>query len=60
MGRLAEDNRNKQEFLCKKCGYKANADYNASINISRAPVNDPIVANKKLLSCKPSPLGEGS
>ena len=39
-----EDNRLTQEsFTCKKCGYSTNADYNASINISRAAINQPIV-----------------
>ena len=39
-----EDNRLTQElFTCKKCGYSINADYNASINISRAAINQPIV-----------------
>lgn len=39
-----KNNRLLQElFICKKCGYSLNADYNASINISRVVVNQPIV-----------------
>lgn len=30
-------------FVCKKCGYSGNADWNAAINISRASVMVPIV-----------------
>jgi putative transposase len=50
-GYCEDKNRLTQElFLCKKCGYSCNADYNASINISRASINKPIVAvrNNKL------------
>lgn len=48
-GHIHEDNRKTQEsFNCISCGYEANADYNASINISRAEINQPIVANRKV------------
>jgi putative transposase len=30
-------------FLCKQCGFCSNADYNAALNISRAPVKVPLV-----------------
>ena len=32
------------DFVCKSCGFDCNADLNAAINISRAVVNQPIVA----------------
>ena len=28
-----EENRNGEKFACRKCGYKAHADYNAARNI---------------------------
>ena len=52
-GFVDEKNRKSQsEFKCLSCGYELNADFNASINISRkaemiearVPVNEPIVA----------------
>jgi len=46
-----KDNRLEQsKFKCVKCGFEENADFNASINISRASVNMPIVSdsNKNL------------
>jgi IS605 OrfB family transposase len=44
-GHIHADNRlNQSEFKCLLCGYKANADFNASVNISRAAVNQPIVS----------------
>jgi IS605 OrfB family transposase len=47
-GHTCEDNRLTQEnFVCKSCGYSANADYNAAINISRADINQPIVDTRK-------------
>ena len=33
-GCIHEQNRNGQEFICLECGYKANADFNASQNIA--------------------------
>lgn len=33
-GCIHEQNRNGQEFICLECGYKTNADFNASQNIS--------------------------
>jgi IS605 OrfB family transposase len=36
--------KNQSDFVCLKCGFELNADYNAAINISRrAAVNQPIV-----------------
>lgn len=44
-GHTCKENRQTQkEFKCIQCGYEANADYNASVNISRAEINKPIVA----------------
>lgn len=38
-GNLEEGQREKQDtFICKKCGFKVNADYNASQNIAKAKV----------------------
>lgn len=43
-GHTCKENRLTQsDFVCIQCGYSANADYNASINISRAEINQPIV-----------------
>jgi IS605 OrfB family transposase len=47
-GHTCAENRLTQEsFKCLSCGYSANADYNASINISRAEINQPIVEIRK-------------
>jgi IS605 OrfB family transposase len=47
-GHTCNENRLTQEsFKCLSCGYEVNADYNASINISRAEINQPIVATRK-------------
>ena len=52
-GFVDKDNRrNRNDFKCLSCGYELDADFNASINISRkaemiearVPVNEPIVA----------------
>jgi IS605 OrfB family transposase len=44
-GHLEKDNRKTQDrFLCVACGFGANADVNAAVNISRAGVNQPIVS----------------
>jgi putative transposase len=46
-GHCAKANRKSQsEFCCKQCGFSCNADWNAAINISRAPVMVPIVGPK--------------
>jgi IS605 OrfB family transposase len=43
-GHCDKANRSSQaRFLCTNCGYAANADVNAAVNISRAAVNPPIV-----------------
>lgn len=47
-GHTCETNRLTQEnFICVNCGYEANADLNASVNISRADVNQPVVDTRK-------------
>jgi IS605 OrfB family transposase len=47
-GHCEKANRKSQEsFLCQRCGFAANADYNAAINISRkewAAVNRPLAS----------------
>jgi IS605 OrfB family transposase len=47
-GHCAKANRkNQAEFICQRCGFALNADYNAAINISRkqwAAVNRPMAA----------------
>ena len=47
-GHIAKAKRQSQaRFSCKQCGYAANADFNAAVNIrSRALVNAPIVAGR--------------
>lgn len=47
-GHVAKENRRSQsEFLCVSCGFVANADYNAAINIGRrAVVNPPYVGGE--------------
>jgi putative transposase len=46
-GHCEKANRQSQaSFLCQSCGYAAPADYNAAVNISRAPVKVPIVAGR--------------
>jgi IS605 OrfB family transposase len=49
------------QFSCPYCGYQADADFNASINIAqRAVVNHPIVSLTPLVSrCKPQTLVVG-
>ena len=44
-GHCAKENRKSQaSFVCQACGYTANADRNAALNISRAVVMQPMVA----------------
>ena len=38
--------KSQSEFCCKQCGFSCNADWNAALNISRAPVMVPIVGPK--------------
>ncbi len=47
-GHIAKANRQSQaRFSCQHCGYTANADFNAAVNIrSRAHVNAPLVAGR--------------
>jgi IS605 OrfB family transposase len=46
-GHCAKANRKSQaSFVCQACGYSGNADHNAALNISRAPVNGPTVAGR--------------
>jgi len=37
--------RNGQNFHCNHCSFQANADFNASLNIQRAAINQPIVGS---------------
>lgn len=59
-GYIDKSNRkNQSEFCCQCCGFAANADFNASINISqKAVVNQPIVATSGLVT-SPAPCGRG-
>ncbi len=42
---LKENRKSQAEFVCKKCGFAANADYVGAVNIARkAAVNQPIVS----------------
>ena len=61
-GYTDKSNRKTQsEFFCQCCGFAANADYNASINISRkAVVNQPIVSTPKESDTSPAPCGRGN
>ncbi len=46
-GHCAKENRKSQaSFCCVQCGHTDNADRNAALNISRAPVNVPIAAGR--------------
>jgi putative transposase len=46
-GHCAKENRKSQaSFCCVKCGLAMNADIVGALNISRAPVNGPIVAGR--------------
>jgi IS605 OrfB family transposase len=48
-GHTCKENRLTQsEFVCKDCGFSINADLNASINISRASINKPVVTDAEL------------
>ena len=44
-----ENRKTQKEFKCLKCGYEANADYNAALNIARGGVKMPedMVKEKK-------------
>ena len=45
-GHIHKDNRKTQEkFLCVNCGYEANADYNAAVNIATEGIED-IIKNE--------------
>jgi IS605 OrfB family transposase len=61
-GYVDKSNRKSQsDFHCQLCGFATNADYNASINISRkAVVNQPIVATPKESATNPIPCGWGN
>ena len=60
-GHVDKGNRKSQaDFVCLKCGFALNADWNAALNISnRAAVNQPI-AFPKPVGCKPTDLSVGS
>jgi putative transposase len=45
-GYIAKANRRGQVFKCGKCGFNAHADYNASLNILTAAVNQPNEFNR--------------
>ena len=46
-GHCEKANRKSQaDFHCVQCGFRCNADWNAAVNISRAPVKEPIVAGR--------------
>jgi IS605 OrfB family transposase len=60
-GHCEKDNRKTQDrFLCVACGFAANADVNAAINISRAAVNQPIVSARLGLDTSSGALALGS
>jgi putative transposase len=49
-GNIDKANRKSQElFLCKKCGYTTNADYNASINIAARATSISLLSSAKEL-----------
>jgi len=56
-GHCEKANRRSQaEFLCQRCGFAANADFNAAVNISRkerAAVNRPMAATPAGLAASP-------
>jgi transposase len=62
-GHCEQANRKSQEsFLCQRCGFATNADYNAAINISRkqwAAVNRPMASPPRGVDASPrlSPWG---
>ncbi len=65
-GHVAKENRRSQsEFLCVSCGYAANADYNAAMNLrerGRASVNMPYVGEQSAslaATHKPTALAVG-
>ena len=45
---IEKSNRKSQElFLCKKCGYTTNADYNAAINIAARATSISLLSSAK-------------
>lgn len=48
-GHTDKNNRNKELFLCVRCGYENDADINASINIHNKGVYSPFNQEKKLM-----------
>ena len=51
-GNIDSDNRkNQAHFVCKKCGFKENADYNASQNIGIRDI-DKIIENEIKIECE--------
>ena len=45
-GAIHKNNRLLELFKCIVCGYEDDADYNASVNISRKGVYNPFITNK--------------
>jgi len=60
-GHISKSNRKSQSnFSCNQCGFSANADYNAAVNIAaRANVNLPMVSNPDGSGTMPRQLAAG-
>jgi len=52
-GHVEKGNRNGITFKCKKCGYQANADFNAAVNILNKGVEELYASRCGLPSCSP-------
>ena len=48
-GCIHEENRKEQDFVCLECGFKANADFNASQNIAIKDIDKIIKAECKVV-----------
>ncbi len=56
-GYIDPDNRPSQEkFACGRCGFTANADYNASLNLATAGIEE-LIAEELHAKCKKSSKG---
>ena len=60
-GHVSKSNRKSQSnFTCNQCGFSANADYNAAVNIAaRATVNSPMVSSLNGSETMPRQLAAG-